>query len=164
MGRRGTARAEAVRRAHEAASQRDLERRLQEERIEAALADYYQATGEAERIRSAARRKAEGITSAAEQAAAGSVVAARDAVRRLRDLLGGNAEVAELCGITTVKVREYLAARPGTGADPAAAAPGEPAAVGPAAGDGAGDACPGGSTGPGAAGVAAAEGGDGNAA
>jgi hypothetical protein len=118
MGRRGTVRAEAVRRAHEATSQRDLERRLQEERIEAALADYYQATGEAERIRTAARRKAEGITAAAGQAAAGSVVAARDAVRRLRDLLGGNAAVAELCGISTAKVREYLAA----GANPSAAA------------------------------------------
>ena len=112
MARQGKSRAEAVRRAHEAKSQRDAERRRHEEQIEAALADYYQATADAERIRAAARRKADAVTDAAEQAAAGSVAAARDAVRRLRDLLGGNAEVAELCGITTAAVREILAEAP----------------------------------------------------
>jgi hypothetical protein len=159
MGRRGTARAEAVRRAHEAKSQRDLERRLLEQRIEAALADYYQATGEAGRIRAAAQRKADGITAAAEQSAAGSVTAARDAVRRLRDLLGGNAEVAELCGITPAKVREYLAGGAGTGPDS-----GDSPADRSATCEDAGDAGHGGSAARGDAAVSGAdEGGDGDA-
>lgn len=110
MTRHGTGRAKAVRRAHEAKSQRDARRQHHEEQIEAALADYYQATAETERIRDAARRKADTITATAEQSAAASVAAARDAVRRLRDLLGGNAEVAALCGITIAMVREYLTA------------------------------------------------------
>ena len=54
MTRRGSsARAAALRRAQEAKAQRDAERMHRETRIEAALADYYQATAEAERIRSA---------------------------------------------------------------------------------------------------------------
>jgi hypothetical protein len=109
MARRGSARAEALRRAHEAKAQRDAERLRRELRIEAALTDYYQATAEAERIRSAARRKADGITAEAEQAVARPLAAARDAVRRLRELLGGNTEVAELCGISAAAVREILA-------------------------------------------------------
>lgn len=110
MTRRGTGRAQAVRRAHEAKSQRDAERQHHEQQIEAALADYYQAAAETERIRDAARHRADTITAAAEQSAASSLAATRDAVRRLHDLLGGNAEVAELCGITAAKVREYLSA------------------------------------------------------
>jgi hypothetical protein len=110
MARRGTSRAEALRRAQEAKAQRDAERMRREARVEAALADYYQATAEAERIRAAARRKADGITAEAVKAAARPLAAARDAVRRLRELLGGNAEVAELCGISTAMVRDILAA------------------------------------------------------
>src|SRR5580693_8032775 len=111
MARRGTFRAEAIRRAHEAKAQRDAERMRREAQIEAALADYYQATAEAERIRSAAARRAEGVIAEAEKAAAEPLGAARDAVRRLRDLLGGNAQVAELCGISAATVREILASR-----------------------------------------------------
>jgi hypothetical protein len=44
--RRGTSRAEAVPRAHEAKAQRDAARRQHETDVEAALADYYQATAE----------------------------------------------------------------------------------------------------------------------
>jgi hypothetical protein len=83
--------------------------------VEAALADYYQATAEANRIRSAARRKADATLADAERAAAGPDKAACDATRRLRDLLGGTAEVAELCGISVVAVRELLAAKSGVG-------------------------------------------------
>ena len=43
------------------------------------------------------------------------MAAARDAVRRLRDLVGGNAEVAVLCGISAAAVREMLVAVHGTG-------------------------------------------------
>ncbi len=113
--RRGTSRAEALRRAHEAKAQRDAARKQHEADIEAALADYYQATAEANRIRSAARRKADATLADAERAATGPDQATRDAVRRLRDLLGGTAEVAELCGISAAAVRELLAAKTGTG-------------------------------------------------
>jgi hypothetical protein len=113
--RRGTSRAEAVRRAHEAKAQRDAARKQHEADVEAALADYYQATAEADRIRSAARRKADVTLADAERAAAGPHKTSCDAARRLRDLLGGAAEVAELCGITPAAVRELLAAKPGTG-------------------------------------------------
>ena len=113
--RRGSSRAAALRRAQAAKAERDAERMRREAQIEAALADYYQATTEAERIRSNARHKAEATLAEAEQTAAKPVAAARDAVRRLRDLVGGNAEVAALCGITTATVREILAAAHDTG-------------------------------------------------
>jgi hypothetical protein len=113
--RRGTSRAEAVRRAHEAKAQRDAARKQHEADVEAALADYYQATAEANRIRSAARRKADAALADAERAAVGPDKAACDAVRRLRDLLGGAAEVAELCGINAAAVRELLAAKSAAG-------------------------------------------------
>jgi hypothetical protein len=120
MTRRGpSARAAALRRAQEAKAQRDAERMQRETRVEAALADYYQATAEAERIRSAARRKAEGVAEDAERAAAAPIAAARDAVRRIRELTGGNAEVAGLCGITTSAVREILTPAPAPEAGPA---------------------------------------------
>jgi len=112
MPRRGTRRAEALRRAQEAKARRDIERAEREAFIEAALADYYQATAETERIRDTARRRADTLIAAGEQTAAESVAAARDAVRRLRDLLGGNAEVAQLCGITPAMVRTILATAP----------------------------------------------------
>jgi molecular chaperone GrpE (heat shock protein) len=112
MPRRGSARAEALRRAHEAKAQRDVERMHREAQIEAALADYFQATAETERIRAAARRKAEDAAAEAEQAVARPLAAARDAVCRLRDLLGGNAAVAGLCGISAAAVRDILGAEP----------------------------------------------------
>jgi molecular chaperone GrpE (heat shock protein) len=119
--RRGSSRAAALRRAQEAKADRDAERMRREAQIEAALADYYQATAEAERIRSNAQHKAEATLAEAEQAVARPVAAARDAVQRLRDLVGGNAEVAALCGISAATVREMLAAAHGTG--PSAATP-----------------------------------------
>ena len=106
---RSSARAAALRRAQEAKAERDAQRMLRETQIEAALADYYQATAETERIRSAARRKADATVAEAERAAATPAATAREAVRKLRDLLGGNAEVAGLCGITVSAVRDMLA-------------------------------------------------------
>jgi hypothetical protein len=105
-----SSRAAAARRAQAAKAQRDHERRERETRIEAALTDYYQAVAAADRIRSAAARKAEQLAADADRAAAEPDSAARDAVRRLKDLLGGSAEVARLCGISTATVRELLAA------------------------------------------------------
>lgn len=109
MNRRSrSSRAAAARQALAAKADRDRERREREIRIEAALTDYYQAVAAADRIRAAARAKAERLTADADLAAAEPDAAARDAVRRLRDLLGGTAEVARLCGISVTTVREFL--------------------------------------------------------
>jgi uncharacterized protein YcaQ len=112
MPRRGSARAAAVRRAHEANAARDAARRQREARIEGALADYYQATAHAEQIRAAARTKAEEVLAGAERDAGPQDAAAARAVRALRDLLGGIGETALLCGLSPVAVRELLSGRP----------------------------------------------------
>jgi hypothetical protein len=110
VGRRGSsARAAALRRAQQAKAGRDAERVLRERQIEIALADWFEATARAERIRDEASRKAAAVIDAGEQAAAGPAGEARDAVRRLRELTGSNGEVAALCGISTAAVRELLA-------------------------------------------------------
>lgn len=132
MGRRGSsARAAALRRAQQAKAGRDAERVLRERQIEIALADWFEATARADRIRDDASRKAAAVTEAGEHAAAGPAGEAGDAVRRLRELTGSNGEVAALCGITTTAVRELLA-EPGTPAGPSAdaARPGAGAEVG----------------------------------
>jgi hypothetical protein len=121
MARRKTAaRAAAQRRAQEAKAARDAENSRREEQIEAALADYYLATSQAEQIREVARQKADRELIEAERATTAPTAAARDAVRRLRGLLGGNAEVAALCGISSAAVREMLSS---AGDSPTAAAP-----------------------------------------
>jgi len=107
--RRGSARSAAERQAQEAKADWDAERARRDAQVQAALTDYYQATAHAEQIRATARRKADSITDDAERAAAVPVGAARDAVRRLRDLLGGITEVATLCGLSVNAVREILA-------------------------------------------------------
>ena len=111
MPRRGSARSDAIRRAHEAKAARDAARRRREALIESALADYYQAAALAERIRDAARRKADELLAEAERTALPQDTAAAGAVRRLRELLGGITETAQLCGLTAVVVRDILAGR-----------------------------------------------------
>jgi hypothetical protein len=106
--RKIAARAAAQRRAQEAKAARDAENSRREDQIGAALADYYLATSQLEQIRAAARRKADRELAEAERAAAAPTAAAADAVCRLRELVGGNAEVAALCGITSAAVREML--------------------------------------------------------
>jgi hypothetical protein len=99
VGRRGSsARAAALRRAQQAKAGRDAERVLRERQIEIALADWFEATARADRIRDDASRKAAAVTEAGEHAAAGPAGEAGDAVRRLRELTGSNGEVAALCG------------------------------------------------------------------
>jgi hypothetical protein len=109
VGRRGSvSRAAALRRAQQAKAGRDAERVLRERQIEIALADYFEATATAERLRADARHKADGIVATAEEAAAEPEAAAREAVRRLRELTGSHGEVAALCGITVAAVRDML--------------------------------------------------------
>jgi hypothetical protein len=111
MPRRGSARADAIRRAHQAKAARDAARQHREAQIEGALADYYQAAAHAGRIRDAARRKCEELLAEAERTAEPQDTAAVRAVDRLRDLLGGVTETAQLCGLTTATVREMLGGR-----------------------------------------------------
>ena len=128
MPRRGSARADAIRRAHEAKAARDAARLHREAVIESALADYYQAAALGQRIRDTARSRCDEVLAEAERTAEPQDLAAAQAVRRLRELLGGIAETAELCGLSTTAVRELLAGRrPDHGAvgDPGQAASSE---------------------------------------
>jgi len=111
MARRGSsARAAALRRAQQAKAARDAARLSREKDIEAALADYFEATGQAERIQAEAQRKADRLLADAAAAAQAPQQAARAAIRRLRALLDSAAEVASLCGLTVTEVRALLAA------------------------------------------------------
>ena len=112
MSRRGSARADALRRAHATRTDRDAARQLREAQIESALADYYLAVSLAKRIRDTGRRKAQDAAAEADRAAAPQDAAAAGAVRRLRGLLGGVAETAQVCGLSTTTVREVLSGRP----------------------------------------------------
>jgi hypothetical protein len=128
VGRRGSSRrAAALRRAQEAKASRDAAAAQREQQVEAVLADYFEAVAQADRLRADARRKADAVIDSAEQAAGGSLAAARDAVRRLRELTGSSTEVASLCGLTVTAVRDFLT-------QPAEQDPGRPG------GGGAGDA------------------------
>ena len=111
MPRRGSARADAIRRAHEAKAARDAARQHRETLIESALADYYHAAAIAERMRDTARRKCEELLAEAERIAEPQDAAAAQSVRRLRDLLGGIPETAQLCGLTAAAIRDLLAGR-----------------------------------------------------
>jgi hypothetical protein len=113
MARRGSARADALRRAHAAKAARDAARQLREAQIESALADYYQAASLAERIRDTGRRKAAELAAETERSADPQDAAAAEAIRRLRDLLGGVTETAELCRLTPSAVRDLLSGSPG---------------------------------------------------
>jgi len=95
---------------------------LRERQIEIALADYFEAVARAERVRAEARRKADAVLEAGEQAAGEPETAARDAVRRLRELACSVGEVAALCGISTAGVRELLAVAGTSGAAAAGSA------------------------------------------
>jgi hypothetical protein len=105
-----------LRRAQEAKAARDAAAAQREQQVEAALADYFEAVAQADRVRADARRKAELLLDGAEQAAGGPLTAARDAVRRLRELTGSIIEVAGLCGITASAVRDLLSHANASGA------------------------------------------------
>lgn len=134
MPRRGTARADAIRRAHQAKAARDAARQHREALVETALADYFQAAALAERTRDTARRKCDELLAQAERTAGPQDEAAAHAVRRLREVLGSVTETAQLCGLTVPAVRDILAtAGPGQGGDrDGSAAPGTPGTPAPA--------------------------------
>jgi hypothetical protein len=117
MTRRGRGRrADAERQARLATAARDAARKARERAIEKALADYFEARAQAEAIRTAARERADAALADGERAAAESMTAICAAIKTLRDLCDSNAEVAELCGIPVVDIREFLmAARAGSG-------------------------------------------------
>ncbi|WP_067484234.1 hypothetical protein [Actinomadura hibisca] len=98
-------RAAALRAAREAKAARDQERRLREEKIEAALADFFEGSTGAARVRDDARIKAERIIADAEEKARLHEVQAARGVRALRGLEQTNAEIAELCGLSVAAVR-----------------------------------------------------------
>lgn len=113
-GRDSSRTRQAVRRAREARAAREEALAAREEAIEAALVEYFRAAGEVERIRQQAQVKADALLAEAARAAATPWAAACAAVRRLRELAGSNAQVAELCGLKPEDVREMLTAtRPG---------------------------------------------------
>ena len=110
MARRGSsARAAALRRAQQAKATRDAARLRREKDIEAALADYFEAAEQAERLHAEARRKADRLLTDADLAAEVPRQAATAAVHRLRALVGTATEVASLCGISAGEVRAVLA-------------------------------------------------------
>lgn len=99
MARRtgASARTLALTKAQEAVAQRDAERIKREKQIEAALADFYQAQGEVERIHRAA-----------EAAAAPFEAAIRESVRSLDRLGETRPGIAGLTGLSASRVRECL--------------------------------------------------------
>jgi hypothetical protein len=133
-------RAEAERQARVAKAARDTERQQRERQIEAALADYYEARARLEGIREAARARADAALADGERTAAEPTAAMHAAIRALRDLCATNAEVAGLCGLTVVQVRELLAAaRAIRNGEDSVAEPGQPDNSSPGAGPSAAD-------------------------
>jgi len=101
----GSARAQALRRARAAAAAAEAERAARHKRVEAALAEYFEAASAAGRIRDAAKARADKVRAAAEEAAAGHDAAACAAIARLRELGQVNAQISALCGISVTAVR-----------------------------------------------------------
>jgi methylphosphotriester-DNA--protein-cysteine methyltransferase len=109
--RESASRRSARRKAQRVRADRDHAHARREEQIEAALTDYLAAEERIQAAMEAAHRRASHIISAASEATASDKAAARDAVRRLHDLLPV-AEAAELCGLTQRAVRDLLADDP----------------------------------------------------
>jgi hypothetical protein len=101
---------QAVRRAREARAAREEALTAREEAIEEALVDYFRAAGEVDRIRQQAQARADALVSEAGRIAGTPWAEACAALRRLRELLGSNAAVAELCELKVADVRDMLAA------------------------------------------------------
>jgi hypothetical protein len=101
---------QAVRRAREARAAREEALAAREEAIEAALVDYFRSAAEVDRIKQQAQAKVDTLVAEATRVAAVPWAEACAAVRRLRELVRSNAQVAELCGLKLEDVRDMLAA------------------------------------------------------
>lgn len=110
MSRDNSRQRNAVRRAREARAKRDQARKVREDQVEAALASLFAALAEVERLQALARRKADAALADGERAIAEPYAAACTAMRTLRELLGSNSALAELCELRVEDVREMLAA------------------------------------------------------
>lgn len=99
------ARARALRRARAAAAPAEAERQARQRRVEAALAAYFEAAGQAQRIREAAAARAARIMAGAEDAAGHHDAGACQAIGQLRALGLVNAQIAGLCEISVPAVR-----------------------------------------------------------
>ena len=94
MGKDNSRSRQAVRRAREASAVREKALAVREKAIEAALIDFFRAVGEVERINDQARARADTLLAEATRASETPWSAACAAVRRLRELVGNNAQVA----------------------------------------------------------------------
>lgn len=92
-----SARARALVKAADAVARRDAERIAREKAVQAALAEFFHAQGEIERIRADA-----------EKTAAPFQQAARDAVRALDTLGETRTGIAALTGLALAQVRDYI--------------------------------------------------------
>lgn len=123
-GRTTAVRAAAERRARDIRAQREAERKRREAQIDAALADFFEASTRAEQIKSDAAQRAAALLDRAEKEAAGLWRDSSRAIRALRDLGQTNAEIAEATGLSVGAVRTAAAhvdggaaaASPGTSA------------------------------------------------
>lgn len=108
MARRtgSSARAQALVRAAEAVARRDAERIAREKAVQATLAEFFHAQGEIKRIHVEA-----------EKTAAPFDRTARAAVRALDRLGETRSGIAELTGLSVVRVRDYLAEESGPAQD-----------------------------------------------
>jgi DNA-directed RNA polymerase specialized sigma24 family protein len=102
-------RARALRRARAAQAPAEARRQARQRGVEAALAAYFEAADQAERIRRTAAARAQRILAGAELAAGVHDAEAGRAVWRLRELGEANAEIARMCGTTVAKVRAMAA-------------------------------------------------------
>jgi len=100
MARRtgASARIQALAKAADAVARRDADRIAREKAVQAALAEFFQAQGEVERIHADAERTAAPFDAAM-----------REAVRALDRLGETRTGIAELTGVSLIRLREYLA-------------------------------------------------------
>lgn len=92
-----SARAQALAKAADAVARRDAARIAREKAVQEALAEFFQAQGQVERVYAEAGR-----------AAAPFEAAAHDAVRGLERLGETRAGIADLTGLPLGRVRDYL--------------------------------------------------------
>lgn len=120
-GRTTSARAAALRKARDVRAEREADRARAEARIDAALADFFEASAQAEKIEGDAVEKAAQLMRAAETEAGAVKRSAAAAIRVLRDLDQTNAQISAMTGLSVGAVRMMAAEfspAPGPTGDP----------------------------------------------